>query len=195
MISAVVLASGFSARFGSDKLLTDFKGKAVIRWVLDSCLDSQLEEIIVIYRRTELLGLLRDLPIKLIQNNMASSGMSASVKLGISSLSKDSTGCMILMGDQPLFGTDDIDLMIDKFLSNRVLIAASHNGKRKNPVIFPSKYYDELLASSGDKGGRDIIDNDPDKMLIEFDAFKLMDIDTENDLEQLIIDVEEIYDV
>jgi molybdenum cofactor cytidylyltransferase len=192
MISAVVLASGFSARFGSDKLLSDFKGKAVIRWVLDSCLDSRLEEIIVVYRRTELLGLLRDLPIKLIQNKMAHSGMSASVKLGISSLSKDSTGCMILMGDQPLFGKDDINLMIDKFSSNRVLIAASHNGERKNPVIFPSNFYADLLVSSGDKGGRDIIDNDPDKILIEFDAFKLMDIDTIDDLKQLTIDVEEI---
>ncbi len=192
MISAVVLASGFSTRFGSDKLLSDFKGKAVIRWVLDSCLDSRLEEIIVVYRRTELLGLLRDLPIRLIHNEMAHSGMSASVKLGISSLSNTSTGCMILMGDQPLFGKDDINLMIDKFSSNEVLIATSHNGKRKNPVIFPSKYYADLLATSGDKGGRDIIDNDPDKMFIEFDAFKLMDIDTINDLEQLIIDVEEI---
>ena len=192
MISAVVLASGFSTRFGSDKLLSDFKGKAVIRWVLDNCLDSRLEEIIVVYRRTELLGLLRDLPIRLIHNEMAHSGMSASVKLGISSLSNTSTGCMILMGDQPLFGKDDINLMIDKFSSNEVLIATSHNGKRKNPVIFPSKYYADLLATSGDKGGRDIIDNDPDKMFIEFDAFKLMDIDTINDLEQLIIDVEEI---
>jgi molybdenum cofactor cytidylyltransferase len=192
MISAVVLASGFSTRFGSDKLLSDFKGKAVIRWVLDNCLDSRLEEIIVVYRRTELLGLLRDLPIRLIHNEMAHSGMSASVKLGISSLSSTSTGCMILMGDQPLFGKDDINLMIDKFSSNEVLIATSHNGKRKNPVIFPSKYYADLLATSGDKGGRDIIDNDPDKMFIEFDAFKLMDIDTINDLEQLIIDVEEI---
>jgi molybdenum cofactor cytidylyltransferase len=99
---------------------------------------------------------------------------------------------MILMGDQPLFGKDDINLMIDKFSSNEALIATALNGKRKNPVIFPSKYYADLLASSGDKGGRDIIDNDPDKMLIEFDAFKLMDIDTINDLEQLIIDVEEI---
>jgi molybdenum cofactor cytidylyltransferase len=192
MISAVVLASGFSTRFGSDKLLSDFKGKALIRWVLDSCMDSRLEEIIVVYRRTELLGLLRDLPIRLIHNEMAHLGMSASVKLGISSLSNNSTGCMILMGDQPLFGKDDINLMIDKFSSNEALIATALNGKRKNPVIFPSKYYADLLASSGDKGGRDIIDNDPDKMLIEFDAFKLMDIDTINDLEQLIIDVEEI---
>lgn len=195
MISAVVLASGFSRRFGSDKLLSDFKGKAVIRWVLDSCLDSRLGEIIVVYRKAELLDLLSGLPIKLIENEMAHAGMSASLKLGISSLSDESTGCMILMGDQPLFGKDDINLMLDRFSSNKVLIVASHHGNRKNPVIFPRKYYGELLASTGDKGGRDIIDNDSDKMLVEFDAYKLMDIDSVSDLKQLTIDMEELYDV
>ncbi|HAE42119.1 MAG TPA: hypothetical protein DCG34_04275 [Clostridiales bacterium] len=195
MISAVVLASGFSSRFGSDKLLSDFKGKEVIRWVLDNCLESRLDEIIVVYRRTELLSLLINLPIKFIENKMAHSGMSTSVKLGISSLSDESTGCMILMGDQPLFGKDDINLMIDRFSNNEVLIVASHHGKRRNPVIFPRKYYGDLLASSGDKGGRDIIDNDAEKILIDFDASKLMDIDSVSDLEQLTIDVEEMYDV
>ncbi|MDP3386104.1 MAG: nucleotidyltransferase family protein [Eubacteriales bacterium] len=195
MISGVVLASGFSERFGSDKLLSDFKGKEIIRWVVDSCVASRLDEIIVVYRRPELLDLLKDYPVKLVENLIARSGMSASVRLGVSSLSGESEGCMILMGDQPLFGKDDINLMIDRFMSNRVLTVASYDGERKNPVIFPKAYYKKLLTASGDKGGRNIIDSDPDKILIEFDCEKMLDIDTTQDLNRLKGDKEGKHDV
>lgn len=191
MISGIVLASGFSSRFGSDKLMSDFNGKEVIRWVIDSCINSRLDEIIVVYRTPELSDLLKDYPVKMVENKTAHSGMSASVRLGVSSLSNQSIGCLILMGDQPLFGKDDINIMIDRFIKYRFLTVASHGGKRKNPVIFPRLYYKELLSSLGDKGGRDIIDRDPDKILIEFDYEKLLDIDTKYDLEQLIRDKEE----
>ncbi len=191
MISGIVLASGFSSRFGSDKLLIDFKGKEVIRWVVDSCIGSRLDEIIVVYRTPELVDLLKDYPVKLVENKIAHSGMSASVRLGVSSLSNQSIGCLILMGDQPLFGKNDINIMIDRFMRDKFLIVASHDGKRKNPVIFPRLYYKKLLSSSGDKGGRDIIDNTPDKILIEFDYEKLLDIDTKYDLARLIRDKEE----
>lgn len=195
MISGVVLASGFSSRFGSDKLFSNFNGKKIIRWVVDSCVDSRLDEVIVVYRKPELLDLLKDYPVRLVENKIAHSGMSASVRLGISSLSSESTGCMILMGDQPLFEMDDINLMIDRFMRDRVLIVASHNGVRKNPVIFPRRYYEKLLSSTGDKGGRGIIDSDSDKILIEFDYEKLLDIDTTHDLERLTRDKEENCDV
>ncbi|MBV1759286.1 MAG: nucleotidyltransferase family protein [Dethiosulfatibacter sp.] len=195
MISGIVLASGFSSRFGSDKLMSNFNGKEVIRWVIDSCISSRLDEIIVVYRTPELSDLLKDYPVKMVENKTAHSGMSASVRLGVSSLSNQSIGCLILMGDQPLFGKNDINIMIDRFKRDRFLVVASHNGKRKNPVIFPRSYYKRLLSSTGDKGGRDIIDSDSDKILIEFDYEKLLDIDTKYDLEQLIGDKEEQFDV
>ncbi|HBH13704.1 MAG: Uncharacterized protein XD91_0054 [Clostridiales bacterium 38_11] len=195
MISGVVLASGFSSRFGSDKLLIDFNGKKVISWVVDSCVGSLLDEIIVVYRTPELVDLLKDYPVKLVENKMANSGMSASVRMGVSVLSSESQACMILMGDQPLFGREDINLMIRRFMLDRCLIVASIDSKRKNPVIFPRIYYKKLLSSLGDKGGRDIIDCDSNKIMIEFDYKKLLDIDTAHDFKQLTEYKEEKHDV
>ena len=56
---------------------------------------------------------------------------------------------------------------------------------RGNPCLFPARFYPELLALNGDRGGSAVIRNhEADLILLETDALELTDIDTPEALKQ-----------
>lgn len=61
-------------------------------------------------------------------------------------------------------------------------------GKRRgNPVIFPSYFFPQLRALSGDRGGSHVMSANPDALLlyqVEEDL-QLRDVDRKQELEQL----------
>ncbi len=192
-MTGIILASGFSRRFNGDKLLAIYKHQPLIQIVIENCLDSRLDEVIVIYRNPEVLKLIKKYPIHLIENPNAHEGMSASLKLGIGSLNPSVEACMVIMGDQPLFLADDFNRLISHYLTNPILTAAAYNNQRKTPVIFPRKYFNDLLETHGDSGGRHIIDKEKNKQLVVFDQEKLFDIDTQEELNQINISKEDYH--
>ena len=61
----------------------------------------------------------------------------------------------------------------------------AHGGVRGNPCLFPARFYPELLALKGDRGGSAVIRNhEADLILLETDALELTDIDTPEALKQ-----------
>ncbi len=58
------------------------------------------------------------------------------------------------------------------------MICAGYQGKYGNPVYFPEKYFAELLALEGDRGGSQIMKKYPDEILVcETEENQLKDID------------------
>ncbi len=55
MISAVVLAAGSARRMGEQKLLLPLRGKAVLEWVLESALASDVSEVVCVVPNLKLL--------------------------------------------------------------------------------------------------------------------------------------------
>ncbi len=187
MLTGIILASGFSRRFNGDKLTFMVQGKSIIACVVENCLESRLDEIIVIYRSDEVYEVLRDYNIKLLRNENAQEGMAAGMRLGVEKASKNADGYMVFMGDQILFGSSDTDRMIDAFMKHGKIIAASYEGKRRNPVIFPSSYRDKILSIHGDEGGRSILKNEgKDIVLVEYEAIKSLDIDRAEDVDSIL---------
>jgi molybdenum cofactor cytidylyltransferase len=188
MISGIVLASGFSRRFGKDKLLQKINSETIIEKTIKNCIESNLNEIIVVFRNKEVHDLLENFELKLVSNHNAGKGMSESIKIGISNICKEAEGVMIIMGDQPLFLSEDINKLIEVFIKENKIVVASIEGKRRNPVIFPKKYFQKLLLVEGDKGGRNIVEkNENPKILVEYSKEKLMDIDFPSDLDKFKI--------
>lgn len=187
MLTGIILASGFSRRFNGDKLTYMVKGKSIVAHVVENCLNSRLDEIIVIYRNDEVYELLMNYNIKIFRNENAQEGMAAGMRLGVENASYNSEGYMIFMGDQILFLSSDIDKMIDVFEKQGKISAASYDGKRRNPVIFPSSYRDKILSIHGDEGGRSILKNEEDDIvLVEFENIKSFDIDRTVDVNTIL---------
>jgi molybdenum cofactor cytidylyltransferase len=78
--------------------------------------------------------------------------------------------------------------MIEVYVNgNKNIVCASYGEKIGNPVIFSSKYYQNLINLKGDKGGKIIVNSNlEDTLCYEVKDFKeLMDVDTVKDLENL----------
>ena len=90
------------------------------------------------------------------------------------------------MADQPWLKRDSVEALAALWAQHPAKIAAmAHGGVRGNPCLFPARFYPELLALNGDRGGSAVIRNhEADLILLEADALELTDIDTPEALKQ-----------
>lgn len=187
MITGIILASGFSNRMGKDKLLIEIEGEKTIERVINACIKSKLDKIIIIYRNEKIKHIADRYGIKAIQNNKAYKGQSESMKIGIRNTGKKNS-YMFIVGDQPYLDSDTINRLIKEYKDSKSTIAIPYYRKKRGmPLILSNIYRDELLNVSGDKGGRDVIKrNLSDVHIVNIDDEKIgIDIDSIEDLNRL----------
>jgi molybdenum cofactor cytidylyltransferase len=185
MITGIILASGFSRRMKEDKLLMEINGMKMVERVIRSCKKSSLDRIILIYRKEKVKNIGSRYGVKTLYNPNAHLGQSEGLKLGVKE-TKNSQAYMFLVGDQPFITSRLIDELINEYKKGLAsIIVPYYNGKNGTPTIFSSIYKDELLSIEGDKGGRDIIRNNPSsiKKVIIDDGRLGLDMDTPEDFE------------
>lgn len=187
MISGIIMAAGFSNRMGQDKLLLEIKGKKIIEYVIEAAKKSDLDEVILVYRKKELREIGRNYGIRTVYNPRADLGQSQSVILGVEN--SRNKNYMFLVGDQPFTNYKLLNKLIKKFRRNRdKIIIPYYKGKVNMPLIFPGIFKRDLLKVEGDKGGREIIRGNPDSIvgLDIKDKYLVTDIDTRDEYENLV---------
>ncbi|MDR7855637.1 nucleotidyltransferase family protein [Tissierella sp.] len=187
MIIGIIQASGFSTRMKEDKLLLEIDGIKVIERVVKACKESNLDDVILIYRRDEVKEIGNKYNIRTIYNEKAHLGQSEGLKLGVKE-AEGSTAYMFLVGDQPLLTSTIIDKLLKEYKeSNSTILVPYYNGNKGMPMIISSEFKEELLKIVGDKGGRDIVkDNIHIVKKVYFEDENLgVDIDTQEDIHRL----------
>ena len=155
MITAIVMASGFSKRMGLNKLLMKYNDKFLIEHTLEKISQCDFAEKIIVTQYEEIEKLTDN--FKVVINENAHKGQSESIKLGVKS-SEKCDGYMFFVADQPLINQKDIEKLIRVFRENKdFIVIPKYKEKRGNPVIYPSLYKEEILRLEGDKGGKSII--------------------------------------
>lgn len=176
---------------GEQKLLLPLRGKAVLQWVLESALSSQVHEVICVVRNLEAVRApiaLRNEKLVWLINHGADSGQSSSLIAGLWAVDAHSDGVLFLSGDQPLVRPQLIDALVASFQSGNVLIVApSFHGKPRNPVLIHRRLFPELLKIRGDRDSRVIIESHKDEVaLVEWpEEVAFMDLDDRDDYERL----------
>ena len=191
MISGIVLAAGTAERMGKQKLVLDFKGKPVLRWVLEAALSSDLSEVICVVQQSK--DLQQKMPLehdklRWVSNKKASQGQSTSIIAGLKAVLPKSEAALFLVGDQPLIQPELINNLLKLFRKKRPLIVApTFQGQTRNPVLFHRDLFPELLKVTGDMGGRALIRKYRGKTaLLEWkDEAPFLDLDTWEDYEIL----------
>lgn len=187
MVIGIILASGFSNRMGQDKLLLEVEGKKILERVILATKSSQLDDIVLVYRTEEVKELAERYNIKTLYNKNAKLGQSQSVILGVQEANGDAY--MFFVGDQPYLSANLIDKLIleHKGDKNKIVIPYFNNNICM-PILFPSNFRENLLQVEGDKGGKEIIANNPDMIIrVDVEEEKLIcDIDTLEDYEKII---------
>lgn len=120
-------------------------------------------------------------------NPNADKGQSESMKLGVINTAKDHS-YMFIVGDQPFLTSDIINKLIYEYKKSKsTIVIPYYNGNRGMPMIMSNIYKGQLLNVTGDKGGRDIVENYSDnihKINIE-DQKSGVDIDRIEDLKKI----------
>ena len=187
-VTGLIMASGFSRRMKTDKLLLEIAGKTVLARVIEATLNSDLDQVIVVYRKTQVRDIAESYGVKAVLNEYALEGQSASIRAGLLSLEKDMNGMMFIVGDQPMLDFETINILIDQFEQNqRNIIIPTYNENKGNPTIFPRALTGELEVLNGDVGGRQVINDNLNKVkYVKIDNHKAgMDMDTVEEYEKL----------
>lgn len=192
-ITAVVMAAGFSRRFGQDedKLLINVEGRPLYQHVLKVLEEIEFLEVIVIARQEAILAYADSLGFTAIRNDRAHEGISASIGLGLAEASDESLGYMFFTSDQPYLSKVDVESLIEAFEGlDEQIILARVGGKNGSPTLFSRSYKDQLMSLKGDQGGRVIIKENPHCLsYVELSNPKaLWDLDTKEDLLSIAIE-------
>lgn len=184
-LGCVVMAAGNARRFGENKLSAVIGGRSLMERTLDAVPCKLFEKVIVVtqYDWVETLAATRGfLPIR---NKEPEKGLSRTIQLGLNEL-LDLDGVLFLVSDQPWLKRETVEAEIRLFLANSdKIIALSHDGQRGNPCIFPKRFFSQLLALEGDRGGSAVIRrHEDDLLLLEADEIELRDIDTKDEFER-----------
>lgn len=188
MITAIILASGYSRRMGQNKLLLKYRGKSLIKHTIDTVLQGGFSEIILVAREEEIIEIGNENALKVIKNENAGKGISESIKLGVMH-GKKTDGYMFFTADQPFLSIDTVNALTAEFKEySEHIIVPRYEGKRGSPVIFPSCFKEDFLKLEGDIGGKVIINRNPDKVrfLGVEDSVELVDIDTNENYENIL---------
>ncbi|MDO4620472.1 MAG: nucleotidyltransferase family protein [Lachnospiraceae bacterium] len=190
MFHMILLAAGFSSRFGSNKLLYEMDGKPMYRHLFDRLEaiageDNLETDLTVVTQYHEIGDALEGRNCFVTYNEDPSRGISSSLITGIQSLQERG---VIEDGDYLVFFTADQPYLqketVEDFLSaveymEKGLAAVAVEEKMLNPCAFSTEYIPELLALKGDKGGKQVLRKHEDEIfLFQVDSEEeLVDID------------------
>jgi molybdenum cofactor cytidylyltransferase len=192
--AGIILAAGASTRFGEPKQLFRLKDKCLLEWVLDAALKSELNRIVLVlgYAQQKILQVLGEKlqhqKLLVAINPQYKKGQSLSLQTGLSKVKEDYPAVMFLLGDQPMLNTATINVLLERFWADKKDICAPiYQGERKTPTIFRRRLYTQLMDIKGDMGARQLIDDNPDRVLtVEIEnPICFFDIDTQKDFQSL----------
>ena len=168
MVSVILLAAGESKRLRMPKLLLPFGKSTILEQTIDNLLDSMVDEVIVVlgHKSEEMMRKLANRPVKIAINPIYHQGMSTSIAKGLSLVNNRAQAIMVALADQPLINSQTINRLIEESLSyDKGIVIPAYQAERGHPVIFASKYKEELLGLKGDIGGRQTIKGHPNDTL------------------------------
>ena len=166
-MGAVVLAAGLCRRFGSAKLLAQWRGRPIISYVLETVAAARdeglLTAVVVIHRPddAETPRLSRKLGLEPHINTRPAHGMASSLLLGLNALTSDRwrpmEGALVVMGDQPLLRLDVIKRLIGASSPSMDLVRPTYANAPEepgHPVLVHRRLWDRARSLAGDQGFR-----------------------------------------
>jgi len=161
-IAAIILAAGLSTRAAPlNKLLVDFGGVTMVRRTVEQVLASHAAPVIVVtgHQQVAVEAALQGLDLQFTHNPDFAKGMASSLGCGLSHLPDAADGALICLGDMPEVQPTTINALISALdpTTSRDICVPIEDGRRGNPVLFGRRFFAELSAIDGDRGGKAVL--------------------------------------
>ncbi len=189
-LAGILLAAGYSRRFGADKLLAllpdgtpvALASARALRDGLKMALGDNAQTIAVIRpEQKELAQLLSHSDITVLASAAAERGMGASLAAAVAA-TPDVQGWIVALGDMPFLKPATVAAIAHALVDGATIAAPLVNAQRGHPVGFAQTLGPALRALDGDEGARQIIAGASITLLPCEDIGALRDVDLPVDL-------------
>jgi xanthine dehydrogenase accessory factor len=188
-IGLVILAAGGSSRLGEPKQLLPLEGSTLLRRTVEAALASRCKPVAVVVgaggerMRAELAGL----PVRIVQNEQWSEGLSTSVRAGVEALEGEVEAMMFVPCDQPALDA----AMLNKLAaahekSGKPIVVSGYGEAWGAPMLIARHFWAELKALRGDRGAQPVAYRHPGEVECVPFPEGACDIDTREDYEALL---------
>lgn len=157
MFTCLLLASGFSSRFGSPKSLAQLENNvSVINFIQNNLITSEVSEIIIVLGKDKSLikpHILSHPKIKSITNVHYELGQTSSLKAGLREIKPKTSAILLLPVDFPLIQTATFNTIMDEFnKSKKLVLIPTFQGRKGHPPIFDSSLIKDILGFDENRG-------------------------------------------
>jgi molybdenum cofactor cytidylyltransferase len=191
-VGAVILAAGESSRLGRPKQLIEFRGKTLVRRIVDAADEAGCSPIAVVIGSDgkKVAQTLEQTSAAIVENEKWRNGIGTSIRAGmqrLGELRQDLDAVTLLVCDQPLVETELIKQVIARYgETGKTIIASSYSKTLGVPALFDRSHFEELLTLPDDSGAKSIILSKRARV-VEFPFPQgNIDIDTLADYERLV---------
>ena len=184
-VAVCILAAGGSRRMGRCKQTLDWKGKPLIRHIVETGIDSGVGAMMVVtgaYRK-EVEKALNGMRIAIIYNEQWQKGQGTSIKCALANLPSGIKACIFMMADQPFVTKNHLrELTLAACNSEADIFVSNFRSKRFSPVLFKSTTFRLLSKLDDNQTGRDV-----------FTSYTIQEVEAEDERISVDIDSEEDY--
>lgn len=187
VVGGVLLAAGTGTRFeGGNKLLAEVEGGPIVRRAAVTLVSSSLGPVTAVlgHEADAVADALDGLDLSTRYNEDYADGQSTSVAVGVDAAREEGWDAAVFaLGDMPFVDPATVETLLSAYADGEgTVLAPAYEGTRGNPVLFDSEHFDALADVTGDRGGRDIIEDVGTLVPVE-DPGVRTDVDRVGDLE------------
>lgn len=212
-IAIIILAAGASSRMGQTKQLLPWEDTTLLGNAIYTANASDASSVVVVlganaasirnmvqnnfeerqdgnsYGREDKMEI-REGRIEIIENQIWATGLGSSIARGTDFLLKKKNkpnGILIMLADQPLIDTGDLNTMMTAFNSGQeTIVATAYENRAGVPALFSENYYWKLAKLDDDFGAKQILEHHEKNVMVLNLGRRTVDIDTKTDYENLM---------
>lgn len=185
-LGCLVMASGQSKRFGSNKLLAPFGDVCLLEYTLSHIPIHLFQKCVVVTRSKICCSIAENCGFDAIFHSLPY--RSDTLRLGIEQM-QGLDGCLVVQADQPLCSQQSYIALIHAFQNNPTnFFRLGWQNISASPVLFPALSFDALCSLPQKSGGAAALPKDPSKITVvsALSPWELQDVDTLDDLQKLL---------
>jgi molybdenum cofactor cytidylyltransferase len=166
-IVGLLLAAGSGRRFGGDKLLYRLPDGRPMAVAAAAGLLPACERLIAVVRPAHeaLASKLADMGCHIVHAPAGDQGMGVSLAAGVRATA-DAGGWIVALADMPFIDSRSHLAVLSRLRAGASLAATQYAGRRGHPVGFAKQWFSQLVAMTGDQGGKAILETHPEHVVL-----------------------------
>ena len=190
MTGAVILAAGGSSRFGQSKQLLPFRGKTLLRTIINAACEPGCSPVVVVIGSNDekIHPELAHAKVMEVRNANWLRGIGSSIRSGVQALidyAPDVAAILLLVCDQPAVNARVIEnLIATRETTKKEIVASSYADTVGVPALFDRSLFERLLSLGDEAGAKSIILQNLDRVAQFAFPEGAIDIDTWEDWEK-----------